>query len=69
MQQQDCYTDTNGNQAAIAYISTGFATITFIGIILCNIYTAIRRIPQLQEITLQRLFQRGMAENDGALEL
>ena len=57
-------TDTNGNQAAIAYISTGFATVTFIGIILCNIYTAVCRIPQLREMVLQAPFQREPAEND-----
>ena len=62
-------TDTNGNQAAVAYISTGIATVAFIGIILCNIYMAIRRIPRLREIGLQVPFQGEPAENDGALEL
>ena len=62
-------TDTNGNQAAVAYISTAVATVTFIGIILCNIYMAIHRILQLREMVLQAPFQRELAENDGALEL
>ena len=54
-------TDTNGNQAAIAYISTGVATVTLIGIILCM---AIRKIPQLREIFMQIPFLREQAEND-----
>ena len=61
--------DTNGNQAAVAYISTGVATATFIGITLCNIYMAIRGIPQLREMFVQAPFQREQVENDGSLEL
>ena len=43
-------TDTSGNQAAVAYISTGVATVTFI---LYNIYMLICRIPQLREMFLR----------------
>ena len=43
-------TDTDGNQAAVAYIFTGIATVT---LILYNIYMLICRIPQLHEMLLQ----------------
>ena len=54
-------TDSNGNQAAVAYISTGVATVTFI---LYNIYMSICRIPRLREIFLRIQFQREQVEMD-----
>ena len=54
-------TDTNGNQAAVAYISTGVATVTFI---LYNIYMSICRIPRLREMFLRIRFQREQVEMD-----
>ena len=54
-------TDTNGNQAAVAYISTGVATVTFI---LYNIYMSICRIPRLREMFLRIRFQREQIEMD-----
>ena len=54
-------TDNNGNQAAVAYISTGVATVTFI---LCNIYMSICRIPRLREMFLRIPLQREQVEMD-----
>ena len=63
-------TDTDGNQAAVAYISTGIATVTLVGTILCNIFMA---IPQLREMFLRIPFLREQEENDcttnGSIEL
>ena len=51
-------------QAAVAYISTGVATVILIGNILCNIYMSICRIPQLRNMFMQVPFLREQAGND-----
>ena len=54
-------TDTHGNQAAVAYIAIGVATVTFVPY---NINMSICRIPRLHEMFLRIPLQREQVEMD-----
>ena len=63
-------TDTNGNQAAVAYISTGIATVMHLLALFSATFTwQSVEFHGFVKLVLQVPFQGEPAENDGALEL